>query len=188
MVDVKTFRIFTIIGWEGFIGSEDHRNSIDETTSAVRKGGVFMSNHSDTHPTPIHAGEGTVGAAAGEPMKKSRILVIDDEEICCQQLSDMLQRLGYEVSTTTNGIEALEAFRTGPTDYDMVITDQTMPRLAGLELADHLRQIRPDIAIILCTGYTELISAEEASLFGIRRILMKPVTLTQLKRVIEGIL
>ncbi len=81
MVDVKTFRIFTIIGWEGFIGSEDHRNSIDETTSAVRKGGVFMSNHSDTHPTPIHAGEGTVGAAAGEPMKKSRILVIDDGRI-----------------------------------------------------------------------------------------------------------
>lgn len=171
------------------MGPEDRRNNGNNShkaSSDTLNEGASMSNPVEIHSNQIDAAEGTVDAAHGAPGKKGRILVIDDEEICCEQISDMLQRLGHEVLTKTSGIEALEAFRAGPSDYDMVITDQTMPRLTGLGLADHLRRIRPDIAIILCTGYTELISAAQASLFGIRKILMKPVTLTQLKRVIEG--
>ena len=125
-------------------------------------------------------------ASGGVSKKKGRILIVDDEETVRQHLSDMLRIFGHEVYIAMSSIEALEAFRARPLDYDIVITDQTMPYLTGLTLADQLRQIRPDISVILCTGYTELISAEEASFFGIKKILMKPVTLKQIQRVIES--
>ena len=125
-------------------------------------------------------------ASGGVSKKKGRILIVDDEETVRQYLSDMLQRFGHEVHTAMSSIEALEAFRSRPLDYDIVITDQAMPYVTGLTLANQLRQIRPDISIILCTGYTELISAEEASFFGIKKILMKPFTAKQIQRVIES--
>ncbi|HOD36942.1 MAG TPA: response regulator [Syntrophales bacterium] len=140
-----------------------------------------QTDSKNTNPT-----EGPEHASGGGSGKKGRILVVDDEETVRQHLSDVLQRFGHEVHTAMSSLEALEAFRSRPLDYDIVITDQAMPYVTGLTLADQLRQIRPDISVILCTGYTELISAEEASSFGIKKILMKPVTVKQLQRVIEN--
>jgi len=145
-----------------------------------------MSDYEQTNAKNINAREGPVHASGGVSRKKGRILIVDDEETVRQYLSDMLQRFGHEVHTAMSSIEALEAFRSRPLDYDIVITDQAMPYVTGLTLANQLRQIRPDISIILCTGYTELISAEEASFFGIKKILMKPFTAKQIQRVIES--
>lgn len=145
-----------------------------------------MSDSAQNDSKKIHAREGPANANHAASGKKGRILVVDDEETVCQHLADMLQRFGHRVHVKTSSVEALEAFRARPDDYDMVITDQTMPYLTGLTLADHLRRIKPDISVILCTGYTELISADEAAIFGIKKILMKPVTIKQLERVIEG--
>jgi DNA-binding NtrC family response regulator len=147
---------------------------------------VIMSDYEQTNAKNINAREGPLDASGGVSRKKGRILIVDDEETVCQHLADMLQKFGHEVHTAMSSIEALEAFRARPLDYDIVITDQTMPYLTGLTLADHLRQVRPDISVILCTGYTELLSAGEAAIFGIKKILMKPVAMKQLERVIES--
>jgi len=145
-----------------------------------------MPDVEKTDSTEINAAGGSVNLYRVAAGKKKRILLVDDEEIFCLHLAEMLRQFGHQVHMKTNSVEALETFRAGPDDYDVVITDQTMPYMTGLTLADHLRQIRSDISVILCSGYTELISAEEASFFGIKKILMKPVAMKHLKQVIES--
>jgi CheY-like chemotaxis protein len=103
---------------------------------------------------------------------RGRILFVDDEDIICETYCDMLLKLGYEVSTKISSVEALEAFRARPNEFDLVITDQVMPHLTGLDLADHLKKIRPNISIILCTGYSELITPQTAYDFGIAKVLI----------------
>jgi CheY-like chemotaxis protein len=118
--------------------------------------------------------------------RKGRILFVDDEEIICETYCDMLFKLGYEVSTKISSVEALEAFRARPDDFDLVIMDQVMPHLNGLDLADHLKKIRPNISIILCTGYSELITPQTAYDFGIDKVLIKPVGIWQMREVVDS--
>jgi len=113
---------------------------------------------------------------------------VDDEKIICETYGDMLLQLGHEVSARISSVEALEAFKAGPDEFDLVITDQAMPHLSGLALADHVKKIRPDISIILCTGYSELITPQTASDFGIDKILIKPVGIWQLREVVGSAL
>ena len=87
----------------------------------------------------------------------------------------MLEFLGYEVVTRTNSIEALELFKTRPDRFDLVITDMTMPNLTGIELALKIGKIRPDIPIILCTGFSHEITAEKSKEMGIKAFLFKPI-------------
>jgi DNA-binding NtrC family response regulator len=128
------------------------------------------------HPDSVHSG------------RRGRILFVDDEEIICETYGDMLLQLGHEVSARISSVEALEAFKAGPDEFDLVITDQAMPHLSGLDLADHMKKIRPDIAIILCTGYSELITPQTASDFGIDKILIKPVGIWQMREVVGNAL
>jgi two-component system cell cycle sensor histidine kinase/response regulator CckA len=118
--------------------------------------------------------------------RKGRILFVDDEEIICETYCDMLFKLGYEVSTKISSVEALEAFRARPDDFDLVIMDQVMPHLTGLDLADRLKKIRPNISIILCTGYSELITPQTAYDFGIDKVLIKPVGIWQMREVVDS--
>jgi PAS domain S-box-containing protein len=110
------------------------------------------------------------------PMGKERILLIDDEEIQVRTLQHMLERLGYRVMAKTRAPEALETFRTQPDAFDLVITDQTMPELSGANLAREILQIRPDMPVILYTGYSETLAEEEARSIGIRDFALKPLT------------
>jgi DNA-binding NtrC family response regulator len=130
----------------------------------------------EQHPASLHSG------------RRGRILFVDDEEIICETYGDMLLQLGHEVSARISSVEALEAFKAGPDEFDLVITDQAMPHLSGLALADHVKKIRPDISIILCTGYSELITPQTASDFGIDKILIKPVGIWQLREVVGSAL
>jgi CheY-like chemotaxis protein len=100
--------------------------------------------------------------------------LIDDEEIQIRSVQPMLERLGYVVTGKTNGLESLEVFRAKPDAFDLVITDQTMPHLTGQELAEEFLRIRPDIPIVLCTGFSEVIHEEGAKAVGIREFIMKP--------------
>jgi DNA-binding NtrC family response regulator len=117
--------------------------------------------------------------------RKGRILFVDDEEIICETYSGMLLQLGHEVSTRKNSVDALDVFKASPDKFDLVITDQAMPNLSGLDLADHLKKIRPNISIILCTGYSELITPQTACDFGIDKVLIKPVGIWQMREVVE---
>ena len=104
------------------------------------------------------------------------ILFIDDEKMLVDMGKLMLERLGYRVTTKTNGIEALATFRDSPDEFDLVITDQTMPGMTGGDLAQLLLQIRPSLPIVLCTGYSSQISEEKAKSLGIKGFGKKPLT------------
>lgn len=116
------------------------------------------------------------------------ILFVDDEKPLVRLAQLTLERLGYDVITKTSSIEALEAFRATPQHFDLVITDQTMPNLTGEGLARELRHIRPDIPIILCTGFSHTINAEKAKALGINAFLMKPLVARNLTAAIQQVL
>ena len=97
-------------------------------------------------------------------------------------------RLGYQVVSRTISLEALEAFRDAPDKFDMVITDMDMPNMSGDKLASELVKIRPDIPILLCTGFSERMSEEKAVAMGIRKFLMKPITIKDLSKMIREVL
>jgi len=97
----------------------------------------------------------------------------------------MLERLGYEVTTRTSSIEALELFRIKPDQFDLVITDMTMPQMTGDRLARELMQIRPDIPIIICTGYSERITEGKAKGMGIKAFVMKPLVMRDLANTVR---
>jgi PAS domain S-box-containing protein len=114
------------------------------------------------------------------PMGSERILMVDDEQPLVEIGKQMLERLGYSVATRTSSIEALELFKTDPHRFDLVITDIVMPNMNGDKLAQKMMVIRADIPVILCTGYSEKLSRQEAAEMGIRSFLMKPLVMRDL--------
>ena len=117
-----------------------------------------------------------------------RILYVDDEETLTRVGVEMLKDLGYDAVGTINPTEALELFKAQPEGFDLVITDMTMPDLTGDQLAEVIRRYRPDIPIIMCTGFSKYMTSERAATLGIRDLLMKPVTLEKLSRTIRNVL
>ena len=117
-----------------------------------------------------------------------RILLIDDEEMLVQMGKSLLESLGYRVTAGTNSIEALTAFQDQPDAFDLVITDQTMPDMTGSDLAQHMLQIRPNLPIILCTGYSNMISKEQAMAMGIKGFAMKPLAKKDIAVLIRQVL
>ncbi len=109
-----------------------------------------------------------------------RVLVVDDEEMISIMLQLILQSLGYQVTFSCNSLEALALIAQDPQAFDLLITDMTMPNLTGFELAQKALAIRPDLPIILCTGFSELLNKEQAQALGIRTYLMKPVSVREL--------
>jgi PAS domain S-box-containing protein len=114
-------------------------------------------------------------ALSPPPSGTERILLVDDEESVVMVERDLLLALGYRVNTFTSSEKALEHFRQDPAAYDLVITDMTMPKLTGDKLSRELLAIRPDLPIILCTGFSELINRESALKLGIRQFVTKPI-------------
>jgi len=117
---------------------------------------------------PIHEEAETRKIPVGKPLNKGkeRILFVDDEWAIVDLYQDLLGRLGYEVIGRTSSIEALEAFRENPGKFDLVVTDMTMPNMTGMELARKVFAIRPDIPIILGSGFSE----ETSPTFAIRGV------------------
>jgi two-component system cell cycle sensor histidine kinase/response regulator CckA len=101
---------------------------------------------------------------------------------------ERLQFLGYEVLAKTSSVEALEVFRAQPERFDLVITDYTMPQMNGVDLAKEIMRIRPDIPVILCTGFSERISKDEAKGIGIRAFSMKPISMRHIAETIRRVL
>jgi CheY-like chemotaxis protein len=97
----------------------------------------------------------------------------------------MLERLGYTVVARTDSAEALSLFRQDPRAFDLVITDQTMPQLTGVRLAEELLRIRPDLPVVLCTGFSEMVDSDGAHALGIRQFLMKPFSLRDMGEAIR---
>jgi CheY-like chemotaxis protein len=122
------------------------------------------------------------------PQGTERILFIDDEEALAELGKTRLQVLGYEVLAQTNPVQALEHFRTQPERFDLVISDYTMPQMTGVDLAKEMRRIRPDVRVILCTGFTEKITEEKAMAMGIYALRMKPLSMRDLAETVRSVL
>jgi len=119
-------------------------------------------------------------------MKK--ILFVDDEQSLAEVGKELLETLGYQVESKTSSITALETFRAHQEKFDLVVTDQTMPHMTGIQLAGELKKIRPDIPIILCTGFSENISEENYTSKGINSFIMKPLSIDKIARAVRQVL
>jgi PAS domain S-box-containing protein len=122
------------------------------------------------------------------PTGVERVLVVDDERALARVSELALNHLGYKVKTQNGPIEALELFRSDPDAFDLVITDLTMPQINGLRLAADLLRVRPNLPIILCTGYTERVDVQKAHSIGIKEVLMKPVSIRELATGVRRVL
>ena len=132
--------------------------------------------------------EEQIGGSEPLPGGNERILFVDDEEDLVFLVGQLLESLGYEVATRTNGKDALKLFREQPDRFDLVITDMSLPGMTGERLAEQIRKIRRDTPIILCTGFGEDISKERARKMGIREILLKPLVNIDLTKTIRKVL
>jgi len=117
-----------------------------------------------------------------------RILLVDDEDQIARMLEQMLASLGYRVRAVSDPMEALEIFENTPQAFDLVITDMTMPKITGDLLSRELMKIRPEIPVILCTGFSKLIDEDRAKEIGIRRLIMKPVIKSEIAGAIRAVL
>ncbi len=122
------------------------------------------------------------------PTGTEKILFVDDEKAAVDVIQSMLEKLGYKVTARTSSIEALEAFRNNPQGFDLVITDMTMPNMTGKDLVKELMVIRPDIPIILCTGFSEKIDERRAREMSISAFVMKPIVMRQIANTIREVL
>ncbi|MFH0998018.1 MAG: ATP-binding protein [Pseudomonadota bacterium] len=116
------------------------------------------------------------------------ILLVDDEEPIAKMVQMMLERLGYQVTSRMSSLDALGAFRANPSKFDMVISDKGMPNMTGEQLASELISIRPDIPIILCTGFCDENDEQHAKAMGIKGFLKKPVARGDLAVMVRKVL
>ena len=122
------------------------------------------------------------------PAGKERLLIVDDEVQLLDISKMIFERQGYKVTAITRSLDALETVRKSPDRFDLVITDQTMPDLTGVELAGEILKIRPDMPIIICTGYSAVLSEEDALAMGARKFVKKPVGTNEMARIVRQVL
>lgn len=122
------------------------------------------------------------------PKGTERILLVDDEAPIANLEKQMLERLGYAVLKRTSSLEALETFRNNSDNFDLIITDMSMPQMTGDKLALEILKIRSNIPIIICTGFSEFVSKEQALSMGIKGFLMKPVVKADIANEVRRVL
>ncbi len=122
------------------------------------------------------------------PGGNEHILIVDDEIQIVWVQQQVLESLGYTVTGRTSSVDALNLFTSRPEEFDLIITDMTMPTMTGVELTKAVKTLRPDIPVILCTGFSDLVNSEKAAHIGLSRFLTKPVTLDELAKAVRGAL
>jgi signal transduction histidine kinase/DNA-binding response OmpR family regulator len=122
------------------------------------------------------------------PLGTERILFVDDEVSIAEMSRQRLHILGYRVTVVTSSMGALRQLIARPDDFDLIITDMTMPRMSGYQLAVEAKKIKPGIPVILCTGYSKKISHEKIAAIGINALLMKPVAVSEMAETIRKVL
>lgn len=157
-------------------------NGMVEAESRTGKGTLFtvLLPQWDLSCTAFDEKEKSLPGLGGE-----RVLFVDDEPAVVEMAEAMLTRLGCRVIAATDAYAAMKAFGANPQAYDVVITDQTMPGMNGVELAKKILSVREDTPIILCTGYSETVSPERAREVGIREFVMKPITRDEMAQAIR---
>ena len=162
---------------------ESHGGAIS-VSSAPGKGSTF-----DIYLPKVENGEVNNTQSPQQTGRiKEVILLVDDEEMMVDVTGRILERLGYDVVTRTSSIDALETFQEKPDEFDLIITDQIMPNMTGTQLAENILAVRPDIPVILCSGFPENVSSEELKQIGIKEFITKPVSRQQISEIVHKLL
>jgi DNA-binding NtrC family response regulator len=117
-----------------------------------------------------------------------RVLVVDDEVSLVYFMRELLQRRGFDVSVATDSHEAWDLFSANPDQFDLVITDQTMPGLSGVQLAGKMITLRQDLPVMLCTGYSDVVDETNITQYGIQAFMPKPLDSKEFLRTIDELL
>lgn len=166
----------------GIVASHGGAITVNSVLGAGTTFEVFLPSYEDTVISPVVSSDHKPSRGQGH------ILFVDDEENLVSINQRLLERLGYKITGVTSSPEALRIFQAQPQEFDLVITDLTMPNLNGIELARTINLTRPDLPIILATGYSEAITSQEANAIGIRECLLKPFLARELSKVINRLL
>jgi len=134
------------------------------------------------------AGKADREAIQPVPGGNESILLVDDEAPIVRMEHQMLERLGYRVTSRTSSIEALEAFRAEPGRFDLVVTDMTMPNMTGVQLAEAVKRVDPKVPVILCTGFSEQVDEEKCRALGIQGYVLKPIIRKDIAEAIRKVL
>jgi len=148
---------------------------------------VLLPEASGIHKTQ-HLHKAVSNTINANPAADKHILILDDEVSITTYLTEMLRREGYVVTAINNSFEALEFFEENYKNIDLVITDQTMPGLTGIELSLKMQAIKDDVAIIICTGYSEYLNTSVANDMKLAALLEKPIEKAKLLDTIESVL
>lgn len=162
---------------------QDHEGGINVTSEPGQ--GTTFEIYLPATEQPI---ETPTAIEAMVPKGGESILFIDDEQAIAEMGKNMLEDYGYKVTISIDSREALKMFKANPNRFDLVVTDQGMPNLMGDQLAEKMRQARPDIPIILCTGHSNTMTPESSKAVGINAFLYKPVKMLELGEVIRKVL
>ncbi len=152
----------------GIVAKHGGAVTVESTPGAGTRFTIYL-------PSVEHAPEREPAMETPIPHGSERILYVDDEPDLVDVVQEILAGLGYKVVGRTSGLEALEAFRARPNEFDLIITDQTMPDVTGEALTSEFRRIRPDIPIILCTGFSHVVDSDNAKAMGIDAFCLKPL-------------
>lgn len=165
-------------------GIVNNHNGAITVESQIGQGSTFrvLFPVVDDSEIPITAGKRRL------PAGTEHILLVDDEKEIVLIEQQMLERLGYKVTARTGSVDALHVFQANPSEFDMVITDMTMPNMTGDQLAHEIIKIRPEIPIVLCTGFSENMNDEKAKSLGIHKFVFKPVSMEEIANTIRDVL
>ena len=162
---------------------QDH-GGIITVESVIDMGSVFHVLFPESTSNPVKEIEKETPIITGS----GRILYAEDEVVLAEATGELLESLGYEVSVFNNGRDTLAEFKKHPDYYDIIITDQTMPDLTGIKLVQEIQIIRPNLPIILCTGYSDTVSEEYALQHGVSEYMIKPFEIKEMAETIRRIL
>lgn len=184
----KKHRGGTGLGLASVQGIVKSYNGAIRVNSQYGKGSQFqiLFPVSDGNETVDHLGE--VADSAVVPKLSKNVLFVDDESMIVELGKLYLEKAGCTVTACDSSIKAYDMFKEAPGRFDVVITDQTMPAMTGIELSRKLLELRSDIPIVLTTGYSDVVDEELARSVGVKEYLMKPLTIAQLIHTIQRVL
>ncbi len=165
-------------------GIVKHHNGAITVASEAGKGSVFEV----LFPLTGAEAEQEAGEPEALPTGNEKILFVDDEASLVKMAKRMLEMQGYQVEAKSDPVEALELFRSKPDRFDLIITDMSMPKMTGDKLAKEILSIRPDMPIILCSGFSEKIDAEKTKELGIRKYIEKPLYMSDVVVAVRKVL